>query len=212
MWHVALLLLTLTLIAASFVMLSPVCLHVVAGNQCVNVVTGEYSCLCARLLLPIIRCVLMGAAGMYGMGVAGSLLGRQCTNNAGGYSCPSNYSCENVGPNPYANLVSFDNVPSSLLVIFMTTTLDGWTTIMFAVTPLSRRRRVQLHTRYMAHMSSWMVCVLLRACRRWMPLIGWQRCSLSWWSVPYALRFCHVLFFYADVHAPLHQFCVCRSM
>ena len=50
-----------------------------------------------------------------------------------GRKCPDGYECAKYYTNPYYGVVNFDDIFSSLLVIFQCVTLEGWTTVMIIV-------------------------------------------------------------------------------
>ena len=50
-----------------------------------------------------------------------------------GYFCPSDSFCSQAGQNPNYGITSFDNIFSTLLLVFQVTTLEGWVDIMYMV-------------------------------------------------------------------------------
>ena len=54
-------------------------------------------------------------------------------NPCGARECPSGYTCAKYVTNPFHGTVNFDDIFSSLLVVFQCVTLEGWTPIMVIV-------------------------------------------------------------------------------
>ena len=54
-------------------------------------------------------------------------------NPCGARDCPSGYTCGKYVTNPFHGTVNFDDIFSSLLVVFQCVTLEGWTPIMIIV-------------------------------------------------------------------------------
>ena len=54
-------------------------------------------------------------------------------NICGARPCPEGYVCVDYVSNPFYGVVTFDNIFSSLLVIFQSVTLEGWSVIMIMV-------------------------------------------------------------------------------
>ena len=81
------------------------------------------------------------------------MLKRRCFSELYGYTytqeilcngtddCPGGFICGKQTQNPDWGVTNFDNVGSSLLMVFQVTTMEGWTVIMLyvqrAFTPIS---------------------------------------------------------------------------
>jgi voltage-gated sodium channel type XI alpha len=51
----------------------------------------------------------------------------------GASTCPDGYFCGKLNTNLYYDNISFDNLPYSLLVVFICVTMEGWSYIMVNV-------------------------------------------------------------------------------